>query len=616
MKRPWQIWSAYLAALVIVAMSVAGLSVRAWQSDRAESETRAQALVEENVRLALWRMDSLMAPFVAQESARTHEAYQAVNWNVAPGKTGTAAKPQAIPSPLLVAPPPEVLGNFDLRPSGEIVSPQVPGEDVRKFVVPQILSEEQITDNGILIQGLGKRLNYGELLAELPAPAVQETVLVWPLQSQNAPANGLFSNGQAPDFNQEQRGSGQLIPPQDDSQQKQVAQQRTRGYNEFQARSQYLSQNNTAAINNNRGNPEIADVTKDVRVAMMRPIVAGGELLLARQVIVGEETRIQGCWLNWGAIQTQLISAVNDLLPDAKLELVKEIPEEGPARMMASLPVRLVPGALVSSLPGGLSPVRLSLVIAWGAMCLAAVAVAVLLRGVVSLSERRADFVSAVTHELRTPLTTFRMYAEMLSEGMVADEAAKRSYLDTLRIEADRLTHLVENVLAYARLERGGLGNRVRSVSGSELLAMSTARAKDRARQAGLELRVDVAEAAGNAMVQADPSAVEQIVFNLVDNAAKYAAAATDRTLDVRAEIADGRFLLRVSDHGPGIPVDVRRRLFEPFHKSANEAAQTAPGVGLGLALSRRLARDMGGELELDGAAATGAMFVLWLRLT
>lgn len=97
----------------------------------------------------------------------------------------------------------------------------------------------------------------------------------------------------------------------------------------------------------------------------------------------------------------------------------------------------------------------MSLLIAWACVLLGAAAVVLLLRGAVTLSERRGAFVSAVTHELRTPLTTFRLYAEMLAEGMVADENKRAGYFSRLREQADRLSHLVENVLAYARLARG-----------------------------------------------------------------------------------------------------------------------------------------------------------------
>jgi signal transduction histidine kinase len=73
--------------------------------------------------------------------------------------------------------------------------------------------------------------------------------------------------------------------------------------------------------------------------------------------------------------------------------------------------------------------------------------VALVLRGMMALSERRASFVSSVTHELRTPLATFKLYSEMLADGMVREEAKKQQYLETLTGEADRLGHLVENVL-------------------------------------------------------------------------------------------------------------------------------------------------------------------------
>jgi len=101
-------------------------------------------------------------------------------------------------------------------------------------------------------------------------------------------------------------------------------------------------------------------------------------------------------------------------------------------------------------------------------------------------------------------------------------------------------------------------------------------------------------------VVRADPAAVEQILFNLVDNACKYAGASGDRRIHLEAARRGGRALLRVRDHGPGVNADVAGRMFRPFSRSAAEAAGSAPGVGLGLALSRRLARDMGGELRLE----------------
>ncbi len=117
------------------------------------------------------------------------------------------------------------------------------------------------------------------------------------------------------------------------------------------------------------------------------------------------------------------------------------------------------------------------------------------------------------------------------------------------------------------------------------------------------------------AQAVADPAAVEQILFNLVDNACKYARSAEIRTLEF--DVAQSAMATCGCDSattGRAWPSRERKRLFQPFRKSARDAAHSAPGVGLGLALSRRLARDMGGELSLESNPPAGACFVLTLK--
>src|SRR5262249_6334875 len=161
----------------------------------------------------------------------------------------------------------------------------------------------------------------------------------------------------------------------------------------------------------------------------------------------------------------------------------------------------------------------------------------------------------------------------------------------------------------YARLERGGLGNRIQPVRGEELLKLATGRLSERAREAGLALSVSADANTPAASVLCDASAVEQILFHLVDNACQYAVRADNKTLELTAWSAEDRLQLEIRDHGPGISPQQQRRLFQPFRKSADEAARSAPGVGLGLALSRRLARDMGGDLRHDDRTGDGAAF-------
>jgi signal transduction histidine kinase len=344
----------------------------------------------------------------------------------------------------------------------------------------------------------------------------------------------------------------------------------------------------------------------------------GSNLMLTREAYVDGVRMVQGVWLDWPALRAALLREITDLFPDAKLEPAANAtagtrPEDDLLRF-AALPVRLVPGAIqLPPLPFW-TPLRRSLGIALACVLLAAVAVGLVLFGTVALSERRADFVSAVTHELRTPLTTFRLYSEMLADGMVTDEAQRKTYLDTLTGEAGRLSHLVENVLAYARLERGSAKARAENVTIGELLDRILPRLQRRADDCGMEVRVEASEADRKTQLHVDAAAVEQILFNLVDNACKYAAPrAAQPVIHVEADTSGKFAMLRVRDHGGGISRSERRRIFHPFHKSADQAAHSAPGVGLGLALCQRLATALGGAITLDAANKDGACFMLRL---
>jgi signal transduction histidine kinase len=333
---------------------------------------------------------------------------------------------------------------------------------------------------------------------------------------------------------------------------------------------------------------------------------------------VSDQNIVQGCWFSWPAIKDALRTEVADLglLDNIDIIPVHDASKGDPARMLATLDAQLV--ASPPSLPfaaAGLTPVRSALLAAWIALAAAALAAAVLLRGVMALSERRAAFVSAVTHELRTPLTTFRMYSEMLAEGMVPDETQRRGYLRTLKTEADRLFHLIENVLSYARLERGRPSAARLTAPLEELLSPIVRRLAERAARDGMNLQYRVDVKAAEVIICTDAGALEQILVNLVDNACKYAAAATDRRIELMVGRGPQTVEISVGDHGPGISSAEAGRLFQPFTKSANQAAQTAPGVGLGLALSRRLARDLGGTLELT-AVDSGAVFTLRLPIS
>lgn len=204
----------------------------------------------------------------------------------------------------------------------------------------------------------------------------------------------------------------------------------------------------------------------------------------------------------------------------------------------------------------------------------------------------------------------------MLADGMVTDPAAQRAYLETLRQESDRLARVVENVLAWSRLEEGRFASRRERHGVGSLLQRLAPPLQRRLADAGMSLRLSVAAAAHDAVLVTDEDAVGQILFNLVDNAAKYARAAALPEVEISAVVEGTQLHIAVRDHGNGVPSAHRTRIFAPFDRGAvPTASNDVPGVGLGLPLARGLARDLGGELRLDAAVSDGAAFVLTLPL-
>jgi signal transduction histidine kinase len=174
----------------------------------------------------------------------------------------------------------------------------------------------------------------------------------------------------------------------------------------------------------------------------------------------------------------------------------------------------------------------------------------------------------------------------------------------------------VENVLAYARLERGRKPQGQDRITLKALLERVGPRLAHRAAQADMKCDLQLESHAAEQEFTTDQSVVEQILFNLVDNAAKYAREADVRQIHVIASRNGEWINLEVRDHGPGIEQQPWGRAPRAFGKSAQQSAETAPGVGLGLALCRRLARQLGGRLEIGSANGGGASVTILLPAT
>ncbi len=214
----------------------------------------------------------------------------------------------------------------------------------------------------------------------------------------------------------------------------------------------------------------------------------------------------------------------------------------------------------------------------------------------IALVRQQQAFVSAVSHELNTPLTSIRLYAEMMRAG-VAGEDRRQLYYRYIQEESERLSRLIANVLALSRIGRDTLTVSPQELDLGELMALVQERVASQVERAGFGL---VVVCAAGGTVRADPDAFVQVLINLVDNALKFAAAGAEKTVEIRCEQPrEGWVRIAVRDFGPGVPRELRQRVFELFYRGADAGARAIPGTGIGLALVERLTLAMGGRVEV-----------------
>ena len=221
-------------------------------------------------------------------------------------------------------------------------------------------------------------------------------------------------------------------------------------------------------------------------------------------------------------------------------------------------------------------------------------------------------FLSIVSHELRSPLAGISGYAELLlRERKGALSPDQRRYVERIHEAARYQLRLIEDILDFASIaERGALTTISSPIE--EILSRAESILVLRAREEGRRLRRRPRPAAGS--VRADPRAAQQILLNLGTNAIKYGRAGS--TITLAAETIGDRVRITVSDEGEGIESEQLDRIFEPFVQlpPAGGSPHSRKGVGLGLAISRDLARAMDGDLTVESAVGTGSRFTLELR--
>lgn len=624
-------WLIFGSCCVLVAATLTWATVVVLRLERAEATIRMHGRGHEAIRLALWRMDSWLLPRLARETTRPFFEYQAYySLDRAYTRILGALQPGEVltPSPLLLTDSPFFPLHFQITSDNTLSSPEIPEGNYRDLAEATLLASGVIQTRQSRFAELAPLLSFTRLETSMgAAEAVLVSLDELKLEQQQA-----------------EQYAGQWTQPRV---RENVVKQLQQGSNEYSNRAANTNYARTPdgaptprqtvdeevqqlAEVDGPPSPQTALAATSVRVPEVGSFVPlwvrpnddtpeGAQLLFARRIVIGRDQLIQGFLVDWDQVRASLYGEVEDLLDTCLLEPVFEtsVAADRASRQLATIPVEVIAPSATdeeATLPV-FTTTRLTLGLTWLAALVAMGAVGVTLRKSIDFGQRRGRFASAVTHELRTPLTTFRMYSEMLADGMIQDEAQRASYLATLKSESARLAALVENVLAYARIEDGRPSRgRWETLSLDDLVTRHLDDLDRRAETAGMHLDVDLGEA-GSAKVHTNADAVGQVLFNVIDNACKYACDAKDCTIHVSARTNGSRVGLDIADHGPGIPTAHTRRIFDPFERGPRDPGDDVPGVGLGLALSRELARDMGGDLEVQVVADRGASFRLTLPL-
>lgn len=221
----------------------------------------------------------------------------------------------------------------------------------------------------------------------------------------------------------------------------------------------------------------------------------------------------------------------------------------------------------------------------------------------------KSDFLAVVSHELRTPLNAITGYTDLIGSGVAGEVSEKQQrFLDRIRVGSRHLTHIIDEILAFARLESGREPVEVEPTDVGQVARDAAVVVSPGAEDRGLDLDVDIPEP--GPQILTDPGKLRQVLVNLLNNAVKYTNEGGIR-LEVASEDDGAR--ITVEDTGIGIGGAEQKRIFEPFWQAQSPNTRTAGGTGLGLAVSRRFVDLLGGTISVESEPGKGSTFTVRL---
>jgi signal transduction histidine kinase len=227
------------------------------------------------------------------------------------------------------------------------------------------------------------------------------------------------------------------------------------------------------------------------------------------------------------------------------------------------------------------------------------------------LNKLKSEFISNVSHELKSPLTSIRMMTELLHHNRVRTEERKSAYYAAMLQESERLSHLIDNILDFSRMDEDRKKYDFTHLDLDELLATFLESTRERLTGTGFSIRYDCPDQVPQ--IRADKDAILQVIYNLVDNAIKFSG--KSKQIDIGLFAGEDEMQLSVKDYGIGISVKDQEKIFDRFYRADEPQQLGIKGSGIGLTIVKKIIEVHKGRLTLESSPGEGSTFCVHLPI-
>lgn len=227
------------------------------------------------------------------------------------------------------------------------------------------------------------------------------------------------------------------------------------------------------------------------------------------------------------------------------------------------------------------------------------------------LSKMKSDFISTVSHEFKSPLTSIRQMSEMLLNERIKAESRKKEYYAIMLEQSERLSHLIDNILDFSKIEEGKKAFRFERTNLTELIDHVKQVFQKSIENEGFTVSLSMPEMLPEPVI--DKEAIQQVIYNLLDNAYKYSG--NSKKIEITVESTGDSVKISVQDFGIGIRREDQQKIFDRFFRGGNELTRSVKGSGIGLTIVKKIIEAHQGTVSLDSILGKGSTFIVCLPL-